>query len=87
MAVALIFELLCVVGVVFMISFLVALSRDGRRSSRFRVVCLMFRHTETERKSFQSANAAGTALRSDPNFRRGFKVIAGRREQGFRRVG
>ena len=87
MAVALIFEVLCVAGVVFMISFLIALSRDKRTESRPRVVYFMSRHTETEEHSSRSATAAGTALRSDANSRLGFKVIAGRGERPLRRVG
>jgi hypothetical protein len=87
MAAALIFELLCVAGVVFMIRFLIALSGDGRTKSQGHVACLTSWRTETDGDSVRLASAAGAASRSDANSRLWFKVIAGRGERPFRRVG
>ena len=87
MAVTLIFGLLCVAGAIFMIRFLIALSRDGRANSPCRVVYLTPGHMEAESDSSRCATVARTALRSDTNSRRRFKVIAGRDEWPFRRVG
>lgn len=48
MAATLIFESLCLASIIFMIRFLIALSRDGRTTSRCHVVHLTPRHPETE---------------------------------------
>ena len=87
MAATLIFELLGVASVVFMIRFLIALSRDGRAKSRCHVVYLTSRRTETGGDSPRPATAAGAAFRSSDANSPGFKVIAGGRERPFRRVG
>jgi len=87
MAVTMIFGLLCVAGIAFMICFLVALSRDGRSEPRCRVIYMGLRHPETGGNFTRLASPAGPALGSDANSRLGLKVIAGRAEQPFRRVG
>jgi len=84
-AITVIFTLLCVAGVVFMIRFLIALSRDGRTKSRRNVVYLTSWRPETEGEF--SRFAIGTAVRSDANSRLGLTVIVGRGERPFRRVG
>ena len=84
---ALVFELLCVAGVVFMIGFLIALSRDGRTKSQRHVVYLTSWRTETDGNSVRLASAAGAASRSGADSRLRFKVIAGKGEHPFRRVG
>ena len=87
MAVTMIFGLLCIAGMAFMICFLVALSRDGRSEPRCRVIYMGLRPSDTEENFPRLASPAGTALRSDANSRLGLKVIAGRAERPFRRVG
>jgi len=79
MAGTLIFELLCVAGIVFMVWFLVVLSTDGKRKPRCRVVYSTAWRTKTDGESFQSFSAIGVSLRSNTNFRSELKVIAGRR--------
>ena len=87
MAATLIFGLLCVAGVIFMIGFLVALSGDGRANSPCRVIYLTPGHMEAQSDPSRFATAAGTAVTSDTNSRLRFKVIAGKGERSFRRVG
>ena len=88
MAATLIFELLCVAGVLFMIRFLIALSRDGRTKSRCHVVYLTSLHAATEDDFSPLAAVGGATLRkSDANSRPRFSAVAGGRKQLFRRVG
>ena len=87
-AITVIVTLLCVAGVVFMIRFLIALFKDGGTKSRCHVVYLTSRHQEMEDSSCRLAAAEGVAFESgDVGSRPGLKVIAGRGERRFRRVG
>ena len=87
MVAILIFELLCLASLVFMIQFLIVLSRDGITKSRCRVVYLTSRPPEPEDDSYRLATSFGGARSSNANSRPPFKVIAGRRKRPFRRVG
>jgi hypothetical protein len=78
MVVTFIFELLCLTSLVFMICFLIALFRDGRTKSRCHVVHLKSRYTGSEGAAF---------MRSNPDSRDRFKLIAGGRDRLSRKVG
>lgn len=77
MAATLIFELLCVASAVFMICFLIALFRDGKRKTRCQVVHITSPHPETD----------GAIRASSAGSRRRFKVIAGGLDRISRKVG
>ena len=57
MAAAMTFELLCVASVVFMICFLIALLRDGKKTSRRHVLHLISPHPESEAAVLRTSNA------------------------------
>lgn len=86
MTATLIMAVPCVAGVLFMIRFLVALSRESRRNFSCRIVYLSSRCTQTENDAFSLIPAAGYGRSA--NFRRSrFEVIAGGTKPPVRRVG
>jgi len=86
MTATLIMEVLCVAGVLFMLRFLVALSRDGKAKSPCRVVYLLSPRTQTDNRAFGLIPEAGSE-RSDTHRRSRFEVIAGGTAPPARRAG
>jgi hypothetical protein len=86
MTATLVFEVMCVAGVLFMIRFLVALFRESRRKSSCRIVYLSSRRTQTRNDAFSLIPTAGSGRSA--NLRRSrFEVIAGGTKPPARRVG
>lgn len=86
MTATLMFEVICVAGVLFMVRFLAALFREGKPKSPSRGVYLYSRRTQTENDAFGLIPEAGSG-RSGTHRRSRFEVIAGGAKPPARRVG
>jgi len=88
MTATLMFEVLCVAGVLFMIRFLVALFREDKPKSPSRVAYLSTWPTQSEHGELHLAGGPGArSERSDTRRPTRFQVIVGGTNPPVRRVG
>lgn len=87
MTATLIFGLLCVGGLVFLIKFLTALLREGKRRSRSQIIYLTLPDRGIRHNSSRLATMAGGTFRRHRDDRPQFKTITGGRVPTSRRAG